>query len=97
MRVQILDPAEIELNDAFEYYENELEGLGYSLLEEFKSGVNRILQYPDAWSPIKENVRKCVLKKFPYSIIYAIHDEIILILAIAHHRRRPDYWIDRLK
>jgi len=44
MRVKIIEPAEIELNDAFEYYENELEDLGYRFLEEFNDAVNRILE-----------------------------------------------------
>jgi len=50
-RVKILEPAEIELNDAYEYYEYELEGLGQKFLEEFKKGVNRILRYPDVDKP----------------------------------------------
>ncbi len=96
MRVKIIEPAEIELNDAFEYYENELDGLGYRFIDEFNDAVNRILKHPHAWSSVKNNVRKCILKKFPFKIIYAIHDKLIVILAIAHQRRHPDYWIDRL-
>jgi len=79
MRVKIIEPAEIELNDAFEYYENELEDLGYRFLDEFNDAVNRILKHPHAWSLVKDNVRKCVLKKFPFKIIYAVHDKLILI------------------
>lgn len=60
MRVKIIEPAEIELNDAFEYYENELEDLGYRFLDEFNDAVNRILKYTHAWSLVKDNVRKCV-------------------------------------
>ncbi len=93
---KILEQAELELDDAFDYYEYQLSGLGKKFLEDFNKCVRRILNHPYAWSPIKENVRKCLLKKFPFQIIYAITDDTILILAVAHQHRRPEYWIDRL-
>ena len=96
-RFKILEQAELELDEAYDYYEYELQGLGEKFIEEFRRGIKRILNYPYAWSFIQDNVRKCVLKKFPYNIIYAIEDELIIILAVAHQHRRPDYWIDRLK
>ena len=94
---KILGQAELELDDAYDYYEYELEGLGNKLLNEFMRGVKRILAHPYAWSLVKDNVRKCILKKFPYNVIYAIEDDTIIILALAHQHRRPDYWIDRLR
>lgn len=94
-RFKIITEAELELDDAYDYYEYELEGLGKRFLEEFKRGVNRILNHPYAWSLVQDNVRKCVLKKFPYNIIYAIEENLIIILAIAHQHRKPYYWIDR--
>ena len=96
MRFKILEQAELELDDAYDYYEYELEGLGRKFLEEFRGGIKRILNHPRAWSPIRDDVRKCVLKKFPYNIIYAIEEDLIIILAVAHQHRRPDYWIDRI-
>lgn len=96
-RLEIIEPAEIELDDAYEYYEYEIEGLGKNFLDEFKKGISRIVLHPLAWSRIQENIRKCVLKKFPYNIIYAIDDDAIIILAVSHQHRHPEYWIDRLK
>ena len=96
MRFKILEQAELELDDAYDYYEYELEGLGRKFLEEFKGGIKRILNHPRAWSPIRKDIRKCILKKFPYNIIYAIEEDLIIILAVAHQHRRPDYWIDRI-
>lgn len=96
-RFQIIEPAELELQDIFEYYETESQNLGRRFIREFRRGIKRILQFPYAWPTIESNVRKCTLKKFPFHIIYAVTDELIMILAIAHHRRKPDYWIDRLK
>ncbi len=95
-QLKIIQLAETELDDAFDYYEYELEGLGHKFLQEFRKGIKRILAHPYAWSPIQDNVRKCVLKKFPYTIVYAIEENSIIILALAHQHRQPDYWIDRL-
>ncbi|MBN2012608.1 type II toxin-antitoxin system RelE/ParE family toxin [candidate division KSB1 bacterium] len=96
IKFKIIEPAELELDDTFEYYEYESIGLGHSFLDEFRKGVKRILAHPYAWNLIQDNVRKCVLNKFPYTIVYAIEENLIIILAIAHQHRRPDYWIDRL-
>lgn len=71
-KFSILKPAETGLDDAFNFYEYELQGLGYRFIDEFKKGLKRIQMYPDAWSLIKDNIRKCVLKKFPYTIIYSV-------------------------
>ncbi|MBK8185806.1 MAG: type II toxin-antitoxin system RelE/ParE family toxin [Cellvibrio sp.] len=84
-----------ELLDAEEYYNFELAGLGNRFNEEIKKAVLRIAEYPDAWSIERDNIRKCLLQKFPYKILYAIEKDCILILAIAHLHRKPDYWIDQ--
>jgi toxin ParE2 len=72
MRIKIIEPAELELDDSYEYYENEPRGLGKKFIEDFRNTLNRIITFPEAWTTIKDNVRKCFLKKFPYSIIYAL-------------------------
>lgn len=84
-----------ELLDAEEYYNFELAGLGNRFNEEIKKAVLRIAEYPDAWSIERDNIRKCLLHKFPYKILYAIEKDSILILAVAHLHRKPDYWIDQ--
>jgi hypothetical protein len=88
--------AKLELDDASEYYELEVPGLGIKLKEEVKRGIHRILQYPDAWPIEKGDVRRYLLHHFPYKILYAVEENYIYIIAIAHCHRRPDYWIDRL-
>lgn len=97
LRFQIIEPAERELQDIFDYYEAETERLGHRFIAEFRRAVQRIRQFPFAWPQLQGNVRKCILKRFPFHVIYAVTNELIIILAIAHHRRKPDYWIDRIK
>lgn len=83
-----------ELLDAEEFYNFELAGLGNRFKEEIKKAVLRIAEYPDAWSIEHGNIRKCLLHKFPYKILYSVNKETILVIAIAHQHRKPDYWVD---
>ena len=88
--------AHLELEDASEYYELEVPGLGALFREEVKRGLRRIREYPDAWSKEEGDVRRFLLHRFPYKILYSIEKNYIYIIAIAHCHRRPDYWIDRI-
>lgn len=45
---------------------------------------------------VKKDIRKCIVNKFPFNILYSIEGDYILVIAIAHHHRSPDYWIDRI-
>lgn len=89
-------PAENEYLDALQYYEKEGE-MGAAFEEAVRRGIDFILQHPEA-SPVvtREGGRKRVLGRFPYSLYYSIEGSLILIHAVAHQRRRPLYWIDRL-
>ncbi|MBB6482694.1 type II toxin-antitoxin system RelE/ParE family toxin [Spirochaeta isovalerica] len=90
------DPlALLELNDAVEYYNFKLAGLGDRFKDDVRIGINRILEYPDAWQQQTSRTRRFVLNSFPYKIIYAIQTERIIILAIANSHREPDYWVNR--
>ena len=95
MNIEFLPIAKLELDDAIEYYELQLEGLGKRYKEEVRSSLKRISIFPIAWTLIRPNIRKCVMHKFPYNILYSIDKNTILIIAIAHHHRQPDYWVKR--
>ena len=88
--------AQLELDDASEYYKLKVPGLGTQFRMEVKRGIRRIREYPDAWAKEKNDVRRYLLHKFPYKILYSIEEDYIYIIAIAHCHRHPDYWIDRI-
>ena len=96
MNVEFIEPASIELDDAIQYYNLQSEGLGDKFLDEVLETIDLISIYPESWSKETNNTRKAVLRKFPFYLIYTIHDEKIYILAVAHHHRKPEYWIDRV-
>ncbi len=88
--------ARFEFNEAIAYYEKAESGLGVDFAEEIYAAIQRILKYPDAWSPLSKNTRRCLTDRFPFGVIYQIRDEEILIVAIAHLSREPEYWENRL-
>ncbi|HET6527487.1 MAG TPA: type II toxin-antitoxin system RelE/ParE family toxin [Balneolaceae bacterium] len=97
MKVVFSKVAKQELDDAVYYYELEFKGLGKRFREEVRKSIVRIIDFPRAWSIMQGDVRKCLLHKFPYNLLYSIEEDHIFIIAVAHQHRRPDYWIDRLE
>ncbi len=97
MKVIFSKYARQELEDAESYYELEFAGLGKRFKDEIRKAANRIGEYPKAWSIERGDVRKCLLHKFPYKLLYSIEEDHIFVVAVAHLHRRPDYRIDREK
>jgi plasmid stabilization system protein ParE len=97
MTASILDEAEADLDQAFEYYQMRRAGLGGEFVDEFRHGVERILEHPGAWQPLDSTYRRYRLHRFPYGIIYRIEPAAarIVIVAVMHMSRRPDWWRDR--
>ncbi|CAD5979505.1 Plasmid stabilization system protein, RelE/ParE family [Planktothrix tepida] len=88
--------AEQELIDATAYYEEQKPGLGLEFLEEVEEAVNFLMLYPEAGSKVKSSARRIILPKFSYSLFYRIlEDDRIRILAVAHQKRRTQYWAER--
>ena len=97
MNVRVLEIAQRELDEAVSYYNGQVAGLGDAFLLEAVAAIERIRQFPDAWHPLGENVRRCRLRRFPYGLIYYVDETGVLLVAVAHTHRRPEYWRERLK
>jgi len=80
IKIDFLEPAEIELHNAIEYYNGTSSGLGYEFALEIKRTLERIIQFPEAWSPLSRRTRRCLMNRFPYGVIYQIRKENILLL-----------------
>jgi toxin ParE1/3/4 len=88
--------AEQELIDAAAYYEEQKLGLGSEYLAEVEHAVNFLIRYPEAGSKIRGSLHRLTLPKFPYSLLYRVlENDRLRILAVAHHKRRPQYWLNR--
>ena len=92
MNVRFLKAAQQELDSAVEYYNTESPGLGDEFLVEFLETLDRIKQHPEAWHSFTKDTRRCRTRRFPYGVIYQALEQEILIIAVAHLHRRPDYW-----
>ncbi len=97
MRIRFLDIAQIELDQAIEYYNYESPGLGDEFLIEVLKVIDRIGEFPEAWHRLSKRTRRCQTRRFPYGIIYQIREDGILVVAVANLHRHPDYWKGRLK
>ncbi|MEP6719519.1 MAG: type II toxin-antitoxin system RelE/ParE family toxin [bacterium] len=95
MKISFLDAAQSELDDAIDYYDETRSGLGLGFAEEVEQ-VKRITHYPEAWAQLSSRVRRCIISRFPYSVIYQSRSEIIVVVAIQHHHQEPESWRTRV-
>lgn len=86
-----------EFEGAVAYYEERERGLGLDLALEVEAAIQSILAFPEAWPAIDGEIRRCLVRRFPYGILYTHETSGILILAVMHLHRSPDYWKDRKK
>lgn len=92
MKIEFLEPAYKEYQEAIKYYNLQNDGLGDRFIEEINRTISIISNYPELFSEYTVNTRKAVINIFPYNIIYSYKNDIITVIAIAHHHRKPDYW-----
>ena len=97
MKVRFIAPAKRELIGASRFYEKRVSGLGGAFLDEVEHGIALIKQYPHA-SPeaYTRGVRRARLRQFPYGIVYRVENQMIVVFAVAHLKRRPKYWLRRI-
>ncbi len=87
--------ADIEYAEAFDCYEVEEPGLGEEFRRALWAAIALIEQYPTMGPEVRPGIRKVLLRRFPYKLIYAVEGQTLWIIAVAHGHRRPGYWIDR--
>ena len=97
MKSEFLPEADEEFREAARYYESEAAGVGLSFIAAVHKGVAEIIELPLAAQVVRAGIRKKVLRHFSYNLYYAIEADTIVIIAVAHQRRRPNYWRVRLK
>lgn len=85
-----------ELEQSVDFYESQQEKLGLEFLKEIYYTIQRIMEFPESFSKLSTNTRKCITNRFPFIVIYQLKKNEIFITAIAHLSRKPGYWQDRL-
>ena len=94
-RVRFDSAAELELNEAADYYDLVSSGLGGVFLDEVERALAQVADFPDAAAPVRAGVHRRLLAKFPYALLYSLRADEVRILAVAHQKRRPFYWHGR--
>jgi len=95
LNVRFLAIAQRETDDAVTWYNEQLDGLGQEFLDELDRTVRRTVAFPLSCGEIEPGLRRCLMARFPYGIIYGIDGDGLVVIAVAHLHREPRYWIDR--
>ncbi|MFP5238043.1 MAG: type II toxin-antitoxin system RelE/ParE family toxin [Acidobacteriota bacterium] len=98
MRTIVFTPiARRELIDAHEWYENESPGLGLHFLTAADAAVNRIVANPLQFPLVHRTVRRALLRRFPYALMFVVEsDESVTVIACFHGSRDPAQWQQRM-
>ena len=98
-RIRVEPEAEAELLAAAEWYDGEEPGLGFDLLEEARSAYQRLAE-GDNGTPVagaQTTARRVPISRFPFWIVFTEYGPDLVIVAYAHERRRPGYWLTRVR
>lgn len=87
-----------ELLNIEAYLEAQREGLSEGFRREVDSTIDFLLTFPEAAPVIHpKGARRAYLERFPYGIVYLLKEDLLLVIAISHNKRAPNYWEDRLE
>ena len=95
-RVRIRSEAQEEINAAFDWYFKRNPEAADAFLTEIGASLEQIVSHPQLYPRYTRNTRRRVLAVFPYSVIFQEKDEVILVVAVAHAKRRFGYWLKRI-
>jgi plasmid stabilization system protein ParE len=87
--------AERELTEAARYFDRESPALGAAFIAEVERCVAGIVEHPASGQLLRGAVRRRLVRRFPYSVLYSIKPDHIRVLAVMHAKRRPMYWVGR--
>lgn len=83
---------DLDVEAAFEWYENERPRLGVEFLDELRATYNRIADGPLKYQELRSGIRRALLRHFPYAVYFAIEADIVVVVAVLHASRDPAEW-----
>ena len=96
-RLRFFDEAAEEIEEAASWYGQRSDVARAAFLSEIDRAVDAILDAPSRWPAYVDGTRRYVCQTFPYTIIYFVEGESVVVVAVAHEKRRPGYWRERLR
>lgn len=97
MKYEFHPEAEQELYEAASRYESEVSELGLRFVDEVERVIRLLLEQPLLGSRLDDDLRHFVLRRFPFSVVYAIVSDVVYVVAVAHGSRVPGYWRPRVQ
>lgn len=94
-RLIIRPEAEAELEEAFVWYEQQVTGLGSQFLIALDASINALRRNPFQYPIVYKNIRRALIRRFPYQVFYVLNDMQIIIIAVFHGMRNPSAWQNR--
>ena len=94
---EITQEAEADYRAAIDYYASDSLEPARAFAREFRAAVALLRERPLIGTPYEEGTRRKVLSRLPFAIIYDVQPEMITVIAVAHHSRDPEYWLDRVR
>ena len=85
-----------EYQEASLYYAERDPQLARRFIQSVEEAISRVVDSPERWRIIEEDVRRCLTRVFPYGILYTIEMDYVLIVAVMHCSREPGYWKHRI-
>ncbi len=92
MELIIRPEAEMEMAEAFAWYEARVPGLGSEFLLTVDAIMNAILRNPQQYPVVHKNLRRAITRRFPYQVIFIVEEKQIVVIAVFHAKRNPDSW-----
>jgi plasmid stabilization system protein ParE len=90
--LEYLDEALEEVEAAARWYAERSSTAAIAFSDEIDAAESAIVRLPEAWPSFEHGTRRYLLRRFPYSVVYRVEPDRIVIVAVVHARRRPGYW-----
>jgi len=97
MKFEFHPEAAQELYEAAARYESEVPELGFRFADEVERIVGLLLEHPELGSRLDDELRHFVLRRYPFSVVYAVVSDVVYVVAVAHGSREPGYWRPRVQ
>ena len=97
MHVVFLPEAEQEMLEAALYYQSQATRLGINFLYAVERAAKSIAESPNTWPILEGELRRRLIKRFPFGILYRVESKKIVVIAVADLRRKPGYWKERIQ
>lgn len=91
----LLRAAQTDIRRAALFYKRQAGHLATEFTAEVEYALSRMAENAEIGSPMRKGARKLLVRRFPYLVIYRVLPDHVLVLAVGHQRRHPDFWLER--